>query len=265
MQSQIDRTNLKKEFRQELEKTLAALTRDQGEEFARQIKSIIITNMERGRLQTFTDGNPTRIQAYIWIIAQTYSRLKPFIHQLQIERDSTAWAPLYERMQTWAYNFFLKKNFRADDRTREIAIECATEAAATLLKSHFPYDTEFDPWAHVIVQNTCRKYIHRSLRKSVVPEDKKIKLDDELADPHDHLLESSSLQKEAGQELLEALNQLSEARRTVIQLIYFEELSFEETARRMGKTVGAIYSLQFHALHELRKILGTNRDKHNEQ
>ena len=28
----------------------------------------------------------------------------------------------------------------------------------------------------------------------------------------------------------------------------------------MGKSVGAIYSLQFHALNDLRKILGTIRD-----
>jgi len=247
-----------------LEQALKALAESMGESLARQVKLILLANLDRGRLQTFVEEDPARIQAYVWHVAQTFSRLNPYLRQLQTEQDTEAWAPLYERMQTWAYHFFLKKGFRADDHTREIAVECATEATTTVLTGTFPYDTEFDPWAHIIVQNACRKYIHRAFKKSVVPEDKKVELDEELTDPHELLLEAGALQKEAGRALLEALNQLSEPRRTVIQSIYFEELSPQETAQKMGKSVGAIYSLQFHALNDLRKILGTIGDNTDE-
>jgi RNA polymerase sigma factor (sigma-70 family) len=143
-------------------------------------------------------------------------------------------------------------------------MECAAEAAMTLLKAHFPYDTEFDPWAHVIVQNACRKFIHKAHKKSVVPEEKKIELDDELTDPHDLLLEASILNKDLGQEISEALDELPEARQTVIRYSYFHEMKPDEIAKKMGKTVGAIYSLRFNALNDLRKILSRNRDNLNE-
>lgn len=247
-----------------LEQALQALARSKGEALARQVKPILLANLDRGRLQTFVEETPARIEAYVWFVAQTYTTLNPYLHKLQTEQDAETWTTLYKRLQTWAYNFFLRKSFRADEHTREIAIECASDAATLIIKSHFPYDTEFDPWAHTIVQNACRKYIHRSLKKSNVPDEKKIELEDELTDPYQTLLEVNTLQKETGKELLEVLNQLSEARRTVIQLIFFEELSPEEVAQRMGKSISAIYTLQFHGLKDLRKILDTNRDIPNE-
>ena len=242
-----------------LEGALSALAESQGDEISRQIKPILLANLDRGRIQTFTDGNPDLVHTYVWLVAENFTRLNPHLHQLQTERNTEVWEPLYEQMQTWAYNFFRRKSFAADDHTREIAIECATNAAVNLLNAHFPYDTDFDPWIHTIVQHACRKYIQKALRKSVVPEEKMVDLEDNLVGTEDFLLEM-----ESGDETATALAQLSEARRTVIQLIYFDELSPEETAQKMGKSVGAVYSLQFHALNDLRKILGTIRDNLNE-
>jgi RNA polymerase sigma factor (sigma-70 family) len=166
-------------------------------------------------------------------------------------------------MQTWAYNFFLRKNFAAGGQTMEIAEECATEAAISLLNTHFPYDTDFAPWAHIIVQNACRKFIHRSLKKSAVPDDKKVELDDERVDA-DALLLAEPIPTDLDGDLVAALSQLSEARRTVIQYLYFDGLNPEETAQKMGKSVSAIYTLQFHALRDLRKIMNAIRDNLNE-
>lgn len=242
-----------------LEAALKALDGSHGGKLARQLKPILLSNLDRGRVQTFMDGNPDLLQAYVWRVAQNFAALNPYLHQLQTERSHEAWEPLFGRMQTWAYNFFLRKNFTAEEHTREIAVQCASDAALILLNAHFPYDTEFDPWAHIIVQNACRKYIHKALKKSVVPEEKRVDLEDDLVGENNLLLET-----ESSGELEDALAQLSEARRTVIQLIYFDEFPPEEVARKMGRTVGAIYGLQFHALNDLRKILGTIRDNLNE-
>lgn len=247
---------------QMLEDILKALAESKGRSLARQIKPILLANLDRGRIQGATAGDPDRLHAYVLFVAETFTALSPYLHQLQIEQNREAWEPLFERMQTWAYNFFLRKGFLADENTREIAIECASDAASNLLRAHFPYDTQFDPWAHIIVQNACRKYIQKNLRKSMVPEDKKVELDDDLPDPS--LLELSVLQKEFGEQLTKALDQLTEARRAVIRAIYFEELEPLEIARRMGKSVSAIYGLQFHALEDLRKILSPIRDNLNE-
>jgi RNA polymerase sigma factor (sigma-70 family) len=251
-------------IQRQLEEALKALDDSKGEGLARQLRPILFSNLDRGRIQGSWDENPDRIRDYVWRVAETFATLNPYLHQLQTERRTEVWEPLFERMQTWAYNFFLRKNFAADQQTREIAIECATEAAIALLNAHFPYDTEFDAWAHTIVQNACRKFIHKAFKKSAVPEDKKVELDDDLVVPNELLLDVQALHNEAGGELTEALEQLSEARRTVVQLIYFDEMEPLEVAQKMGKSVGAIYGLQFHALNDLRKILSTIRDNLNE-
>jgi len=254
----------KEQFQRELDNALKKLEKTEGEVPTHKLWSILLANLDRGRVQTFVGEEPARIFGYVCLVVQNFSTLNPYLHQLQTEKRRSAWEPLYKRMQTWAYNYFIRKGFFADNYTREIAIECAGDAATTILKAHFPYDTEFDPWAHTIVQNACRKYIEKSLKKSTIPDEKQIELEDELADSHSPLLEINALQKEMGRELLEALNQLSEARRTVIQSIFFDGLSPEETAKNLNKSVGAIYSLQFNALKDLQKILDTNRDNTNE-
>lgn len=259
------RTSMESEtLHHQIELALGRLAETRGDELARQIKPILLSNLDRGRIHRFLDGKPDGIQSYIWLVADGFSTLHTYLHQLQTERDPEAWQPLYTRMQTWAYNFFLRKNFAADDRTREIAIECAAEAAMQVINSHFPYDTDFDPWAHILVQNICRKFIHNSLKKSIVPQDKQVELEDELNDLNDPPLEVRLLMAELGTELESALAQLSEARRNVIRMLYFDEMDLEEIAHKLGKSVGAVYSLHFNALGDLRKILSATRDKLNE-
>ncbi len=247
-----------------LEAALQRLAQHQSDELAHQLRPILLTNLDRGRIQTFTAGRSDQIPAYLESVASNFTTLHTLIHQLQIERSPEAWTPLYERMQTWAYNFFLRKNFTAGDHTLELAAECAAEAAAALLTAYFPYDTDFDPWAHILVQNSCRKYIQKSLQKSVVPEDKKIELNDDLIDPPEPLPEWQTLQKELGTQLDEAISQLPELRRAVIQMLYFDELEPAEIAQKLGKSLGAVYSLHFNALADLRKILSTTMDNLHE-
>ena len=250
-------------MQQMLEDSLKALAETQGAGLARQIRPILLTNLDRGRIQA-GQGAAGNIRAYVERVAENFITLNPYLRQLQVEQSHEVWEPLYKQMQTWAYNYFVRKGFSAGANTREVAIECATDAAVNLLRAYFPYDAEFDAWAYMIVQNACLKYIRKNLRQSLVPEAMKVQLNDELPDPDVSLLELGALQSEFGAELEEALSQLSEARRDVIKFAFFDELKPDEIAQRMGKTVGAIYTLQFHGLHDLRKILTVIRDNLNE-
>ena len=248
----------REQIQHELEKALKDLAESKGDVLVRQIRPILLANLERGRVERFLEGRLDLIAAYVACVAEEFTALHGRLHQLQHERSAEVWAPLYERMQTWAYNFFLRKGFSADVQTQEIAGECASEAAVNLLGAYFPYDNDFDAWAHIIVQNACRKYIERAFKKSAVPGDQIVDLDDNLVGVNDRLT------GELEEELMDALYQLTEARRAVIQYIYLEDLPAEEVARKLGKSVGAVYSLQFHGLEDLRKILGKNTDKLNE-
>jgi RNA polymerase sigma factor (sigma-70 family) len=253
------------EFKAEIERILKSLAEEKGEEIAGMIKPIILTNLERGRIHGFAEGDLHRIGEYIQRVTYLYLNLQPYLHQLQFEKENELWGPLFEKMRSWAYYFLVRKSFTANKATQDIASECATEAAINMLRAYFPYDTDFDPWAHVIVQNTCRKYIHSRMKKSAIPEDSIVDVEDEVLELSDPPVDNRhGSGDEAEENLLKALEKLSNLRRQVIELIYFEELSHKEAAQKMGKSLGAIYSLQFNALQDLRKILNKNGDILNE-
>jgi RNA polymerase sigma factor (sigma-70 family) len=143
-------------------------------------------------------------------------------------------------------------------------VECATEAAIALMDAHFPYDTEFDPWAHIIVHNTCRKYFRQGRRKSTIPEENLVDLDKTLDGMEDPAFGNQDYENDLTEDLSEAIAQLTGARRQVIEFIYFDELRPDVIAKNLGKSVGAIYSLLFNALQDLRKNLSKIRNNVNE-
>jgi RNA polymerase sigma factor (sigma-70 family) len=252
------------DIKEEIENSLKLLSEQKGDEIAKKIRLILYTNLDRGRIHSFVEGNINLVRDYIWRVAEAYSTLSPFINKLQTERTTMVWEPLYKQMVSWAFYFFIKKGFNANITTQEIAQECATEAAMQILRAYFPYDTQLEPWACVIVQNTCRKYIRGATKKSNIPQQNLVYLEETLSNIKDPSYQDQETLKGIQADILEAITELSEARRHVIEYIYFNELSPVEIAKRMNKSVGAIYSLQFNALHDLRKILSKNRNNTNE-
>lgn len=82
---------------------------------------------------------------------------------------------------------------------------------------------------------------------------------DNIAD-HDHLPDRTSLEgdvenQHVRQEIREALLNLTNDQQHVIALRFSQELSLEETAQTMGKSVNAVKVLQFRALAALRRQL----------
>ena len=252
------------DIKTEIDNSLILLSEQKGDEIAKRIRLILYTNLDRGRIQSFVEGDINLVRDYIWRVADEYINLSPFINKLQIERTTMVWEPLYKQMVSWAFTFFIKRGFYANINTQEIATECATEAAMHVLRAYFPYDCDLEPWACVIVQNTCRKYIRGATKKSIIPQQNLVDLEEMLNNVKDPSHQDQVYLKDLQGDLWEAINQLSDARRQVVELIYFNELSPVEIASRMKKSVGAIYSLQFNALHDLRKILSKNRNNNNE-
>lgn len=98
--------------------------------------------------------------------------------------------------------------------------------------------------SHLVMDHLRSKY-----RRQVEP----------LDDQH-HLAEGGSPEGLAEQNLRqamvrEAMRRLTEDQQNVLALRFSQELSLEETAQIMGKSVGAVKVLQFRALEALRKHL----------
>jgi RNA polymerase sigma factor (sigma-70 family) len=246
----------REEIKFEMEKALKSLLEARGTQGTAGLGAIFQANLDRGRVEVFVGEELARADEYVRHVADQYKKLNPYLTAVQIERTPEVWTPLFKKLQTWAYNFLLRKNFFPGLETRAIAEERATDAAMQILEAYFPYDIEFEPWAHVIVTNTCLRFFRDETKKSIVPSQKIVELDEKLPGPDD----PSWANQESRSELLKAMAQLPDARRQVIQYHYLDELSLPEIAKSMGKSVGAVHSLHFNALQDLRKILDKNRN-----
>ena len=60
-------------------------------------------------------------------------------------------------------------------------------------------------------------------------------------------------QKDEAERVNRALLRLPDEQRQVLVLRYLRELSYEDVARQLGKTEGAVYTLKFRALRRLRQ------------
>ncbi|MGD8455294.1 MAG: sigma-70 family RNA polymerase sigma factor [Anaerolineales bacterium] len=239
---------------EKIEEVLNSITSERDSQLVSKVKPIIHSNYDRGRLQAFIEGKDDFIEDYVKRVIENYSRLSSYLHQLQIERDDDVWRELLDQMQSWAYSYFLRKNFVPGEDTLEIAKTQATEAAITILDAHFPYDVEFSPWARVLLIHTCQRYIRKAIRKSEIPSKKVVSID-LVSELTGSLEKNPELSGEVKLDIIKAIEELPEVRRQVIVMLYFEGKTPKEISLSLKKSVGAIYSLHFNALNELRKIL----------
>ena len=149
----------------------------------------------------------------------------------------------------------LNKNFRLGQQTFEQAINYATEASISLITAYFPFDVNFDSWAHMLLINVCRRQIRDTMRKkSHVPAVNLVPIDDLIETfivPSDNPIHHQELREE----LLDAIDNLpNELWQQVILLRHFAEMSPKEVAEEMNRSLSAVYSLHFRAIKELRKI-----------
>lgn len=239
-------------LRSAIEMALLELAEIKGENFSAVIQPIIWINFERGRILSFLNGheNPTP-HHYVFRVAEGYEKLHPYLVELQIHRSNEAWQPLFKRMQQGAYHYFLRVGFSETKATKELADECASEAAHRILTTHFPYDVEFAPWMSVLLRNIC------SVKRKIVlrPSGQDISELEELLTnssiPSGRKLESFiGLRKN----LLYYLEKLTVSRKQVILMRYFEGLSLQEIAEKLGKTPNAVHQLHFYALRDLEKL-----------
>jgi RNA polymerase sigma factor (sigma-70 family) len=251
-------------LKRELEKAIETLAKHKGLDLATKIKSILYANLDRKRLQRFMEKDLGSVNEYVNQVLEKYELFSSYIHQLQIERSNEAWEPLLKNMQKWAYRYLVRNGYSENKVTWENAQECASDAARSILKAYFPFDTDFEPWARVVVQNICLKFMRSSATSVPIVEESLEDLEGALQSLSSTTFSDEFHQGDEHDALFEAMSQLTDLRRQVLEMKYFHGLSPNEIAIQMGKTVRAVHSLQFHGLQDLRKIFAQIRNKFNE-
>ena len=162
--------------------------------------------------------------------------------------EEALYATLVNKYKSYAFTIALKiVGNRAE--AEEVAQDGFIKAFNYLSK--FNRDAKFSTWLYRIVFNTAISYKRKnrvqfdSIENSVV----------EYADRADHDL----LKDDKRVFLARAMEQLSEADRTAVQLFYIKEFSLEETAEMMGQNINTlkvrVHRARQRLADELKKIL----------
>jgi len=233
----------------ELENCLKSVAEQRGEHFATRLRSILIANLGRGRIHYYLNSHAGgQLHEYVERVAKCYERLGPYIDKAQKTKEQDVWESLFETLLAWASRILRRAGAHPDDLD-QLAREYATAAAGRILTAHFPYDTEFEPWAYVLVRNVCREYRRRENRNLDSIDNEQIA---RLPDPAQTDREQPHRLR---LELLDAVQHLSsDARRHFIMLYYFQGYALSEIAQILNRSLSAIYKLHFDTLNELRKI-----------
>ena len=113
----------------------------------------------------------------------------------------------------------------------------------------FRGDSAFSTWLYRIAVNTCLNF--RSARRAVHEE-----LSDALPDPSAPVVQTLA-EREQARRVREAVTRLPEKQRATLILKIYHDLTHEEVAGILGSSVGTVKANLFHALGNLRKMLGT--------
>lgn len=173
------------------------------------------------------------------------------------EGEPEAFGELYERYAQVIFRFFyanLNNRFDAEDLTEEVFLR-ALRSLPKYRDQGFP----FPAFLFRIAQNALVDHYRRSGRSALdVSTDEDIQIRDEKPDPAE-----SAAKNLQNQELRKVLDQLREDYRNVLVLRFLNDLSPEETAQVMDRSVGAVRVLQHRALAALRNLLDRDQDERN--
>lgn len=137
-----------------------------------------------------------------------------------------------------------------------IAEELAADTFVELLvhRKRFLGKCDFKTYLYSIGRHKAIDYIRREARKKTVSTDEILELSD------DQHIEERFIEDESKRILHQAIEQLSEDYRAAVYLIFFENLSYEDAARILGKNKKQIDNLIYRAKAALKKILTERSD-----
>lgn len=234
-----------------LKQALHQLARQKGEHLAGQIAPILFTNLRCKRPQNYLNRHPGSLLGdYVTHVATLYEELSGYLYQLQQEKSDIVWAPLCQKLVTWARG---ELNRTPNGGSLWQAEDIVQEAVTALMLARFPYDTPFDPWARVILRNTRIAAQKRGQQRKI-----------SLISWEEHIEASVATTTMVNveemvatqQDLLQGIEAMThDGRQRLILLRYFECLSYVEISRIMEKSLSALYKLHFEAIEELQDIL----------
>ena len=144
--------------------------------------------------------------------------------------------------------FFVNRYVQDVPTAEDLAMDAMTELLVH--KHRYNFKVSLKTYVFMLGKSRALNYLkHRSSLRET-------ELDDAEAMAEEDELEQRALASERKRKVNAALAKLPEDMRMVVHLIFFEELSYEETAKVMKKNRKQVDNLLYRAKKELRVILG---------
>ncbi|KPL21972.1 MAG: hypothetical protein AMJ93_08315 [Anaerolineae bacterium SM23_84] len=163
------------------------------------------------------------------------------------EYDPAAIAEIYDRYSVRIYNYIyhrLGNAHLAEDLTASVFVRMI-EA----IRSSKAWRSSFSGWLYRIAHNLVVDYFRTGQL------DKNVPLDDVPVVAREHPAEAAE-RSLTSEQLRRSISQLTDAQGLVITLKFIEGMSNSEVAAVIGKSEGAVKSLQFRGLAALRRFIG---------
>ena len=168
------------------------------------------------------------------------------------QHDEEAFAQLYEEYFDKIYRYVALKignRVEAEDMTQQVFVNALHSISSYKWKGY-----PFSSWLFRIAHNQVVDHLRKKTRQNTLP------LNEDLAassgDNPQKLIEI----KMSTEELVTATRKLTPAQREVVALRFASEMSIAQVAGIMGKSEGAVKSLQHSAIVALRKIMAVEND-----
>lgn len=144
-------------------------------------------------------------------------------------------------------NGYVHDTFAAED----IAMDTMSDLFVN--KKRYNFQVSLKTYVFMIGKSKALNYLKRQKRLSTVDFSE---VEEGLADEGEKPLEELVLADERSRLVHSAVAKLPGELQLAIHLIFFEDMSFEETAKVMNKSKKQVYNLIYRAKNELRAILG---------
>ncbi len=175
--------------------------------------------------------------------------------------DQKAYAELMQRYKDSIYFMALKMVNNKDD-AMDLTVETFGKAFENIEK--YKPDFAFSTWLFRIATNNCIDFI-RKKRLNVVSlqsiseedkDEKQLQIASDSLNP-----EQTSIKKQESEKLKSIVDQLPQRYRTLINLRYYDEQSYEEIAQQLDLPLGTVKAQLFRARDLMSNIM--NRRKKN--
>ena len=160
--------------------------------------------------------------------------------------DRHAFDRLVERHQREIYRLCFRYVNNHEDAS-DLAQDSFVKAYKAI--GRFRGDSAFSTWLYRIAVNTCLNF---RAAKRIAQEE----LSDALADPGKPVVQNMH-ERERSEQVRAAVTRLPEKQRATLILKVYHDLTHEEVAAILGSSVGTVKANLFHAVGNLRKMLGT--------